>query len=47
MGEKMWLPLRLLAVRKCDCSEALAKIIQRLTDAYCIQLLVNNSPGDW
>lgn len=49
----MWLSVRLCTVKflqvvamKCDCSEALAKIIYRSMDTYCMLLGVNSSPGD-
>lgn len=32
---------------KCDCSEALAKIMQRSVNVCCKQVQVNNSPGDY
>lgn len=52
MSKKMCLSVRLQTVKlealamNCDCSEALAKIMQRLVDACCKQVQVNNCPGD-
>lgn len=53
MREKMCLSVGLQTVKlealalKCDCSEALAKIMQRSVDACCKQVQVNNSPGGY
>lgn len=52
MSKKMCLTVRLQTVKlqalamNCGYSEALAKIMQRLVDACCKQVQVNNSPGD-